>query len=142
MGINLARHGQEPIRKRAEADRLITSGFTLLEMMTVVTIVSILATLAVPTYRHATTKAREASLKQTLFTVRDVIDQYRADRGTYPSSLEELAKHQYLRELPIDPITRSATTWQTIAEDSEGGIFDIHSGSTLLALDGTAYNVW
>ena len=117
-------------------------GFTLLELMLVITIVALLATLAEPIWVNATIKAREAALKQTLFTMRDVIDQYRADHGKYPPTLEELEKEKYIRKLPEDPFTRSTTTWQEIADETEGGIFDVHSGSPLVGLSGTAYNEW
>jgi general secretion pathway protein G len=117
-------------------------GFTLLELMLVITIVAVLATLAEPIWQQATIKAKEAALKQTLFTVRDVIDQYRADHGKYPPALEDLAKDKYLRKIPEDPFTRSPTTWQEITDEAEGGIVDIHSGSPLVGLRGTPYNEW
>ena len=118
------------------------SGYTLLEMMIVVTIVAILATLAEPMWQESITRAREASLKQTLFTVRDVLDQYRADHGKYPQAMAEVVSAGYLRQMPSDPFTRSATTWQEIPSESEGGVFDVHSGSPLVSTDGTPYNEW
>jgi general secretion pathway protein G len=117
-------------------------GYTLLELMIVVTIVAILATLAEPMWQESVTKAREASLKQTLFTVRDVLDQYRADHGKYPQAITEVVSSGYLRQMPPDPFTRSATTWQEIPSESEGGVFDVHSGSPLVGTDGTPYNQW
>lgn len=118
-------------------------GFTLLELMTVVTIIGILATLAVPNYQLSVTKAREGALKQALFVLRDVIDQYRTDKGKYPPALAALVTAGYLRSLPADPITRSTHTWQEIPDDSEGGVFDVHSGSMLVSIsDGTPYNEW
>ena len=117
-------------------------GYTLLELMIVVTIVAILATLAQPVWQESVTKAREASLKQTLFTVRDVLDQYRADHGKYPQAMAEVVSAGYLRQIPSDPFTRSATTWQEIPSESEGGVFDVHSGSPLVGTDGTPYNQW
>ena len=118
-------------------------GFTLLELMTVVTIIGILATLAVPNYQLSVKKAREGALKQALFVLRDVIDQYRADKGKYPPALADLVTAGYLRSLPADPITRSTQTWQEIPDDREGGIFDVHSGSPLVSIsDGTPYNEW
>jgi general secretion pathway protein G len=118
------------------------SGFTLLELMIVVSIIGILATFAVPSYRQSVVKAREAVLQQDLATIRDVLDQYRADRGKYPPSLAEIVTAGYLRAVPIDPITRSASTWQEIVDETEGGIFDVHSGADLVASNGTAYNRW
>lgn len=117
-------------------------GYTLLELMIVVTIVAILATLAQPMWQESVTRAREASLKQTLFTMRDVLDQYRADRGKYPQAMEEVVSAGYLRQMPSDPFTRSVTTWQEIPSESEGGVFDVHSGSPLVGTDGTPYNQW
>ena len=130
--------------KRIRLRRGVASeaGYTLLELMIVVTIVAILATLAQPMWQESVTRAREASLKQTLFTMRDVLDQYRADRGKYPQAMEEVVSAGYLRQMPSDPFTRSVTTWQEIPSESEGGVFDVHSGSPLVGTDGTPYNQW
>jgi general secretion pathway protein G len=120
-----------------------TSGFTLLELMTVVTIIGILATLAVPNYELRVTKAREGALKQTLFVLRDVIDNYRADKGKYPQALTDLVTAGYLRSVPLDPITRSTQSWQEIQDSIERGISDVHSGSQLVSIsDGKPYNEW
>ena len=125
------------------SERWHSAGFTLLEMMIVVTVIGILATLAVPNYTATVVKAREAALKQGLFVIRDVIDQYRADRGKYPQALTDLSAAGYLRALPTDPFTRSTSTWQEIADQIDGGIIDVHSGSTLVSVsDGTPYNEW
>ena len=125
------------------SERWHSAGFTLLEMMIVVTVIGILATLAVPNYTATVVKAREAALKQGLFVIRDVIDQYRADRGKYPQALTDLSAAGYLRALPTDPFTRSTSTWQEIADQIDGGIIDVHSGSMLVSvLDGTPYNEW
>lgn len=117
-------------------------GFTILELMIVVTIVGILATMAVPSYHGSVLRAREAALRQDLFTMRDVLDQHRADKGTYPESLEELVSTGYLRALPVDPFTRSASTWQEIIEPTESGVFDVYSGSDLVGSNGVPYNQW
>lgn len=120
-----------------------TSGFTLLELMTVVTIIGILTTLAVPNYELRVTKAREGALKQTLFVLRDVIDNYRADKGKYPQALTDLVTAGYLRSVPHDPITRSTQSWQEIQDSIERGISDVHSGSQLVSIsDGKPYNEW
>ena len=124
---------------------LAQGGFTLLEIMIVMAIVGILITIAEPSYRVQTMKARETALQKDLFVMRDVIDQYAADQGRYPDSLQDLVSASYLRGLPVDPFTRSAETWIEVLEaegDEPGGVFDVHSGSDLLALDGTAYNAW
>lgn len=121
---------------------LFQRGFTLIELMTVVSIIGILATLAVPSYHSALLRAREASLRQDLFTLRDVIDQHRADQGKYPSVLGDLIKAGYLRTIPVDPFTRSETTWQEKLEQTEGGIFDVFSGSDLVGSNGVPYNQW
>ncbi|HZC68920.1 MAG TPA: hypothetical protein VE201_09915 [Nitrospirales bacterium] len=120
-------------------------GFTLLELVSIVTIVGILVTMAVPSYRTSVVKAREAVLMRDLFTVRDLLDQHRADKGKYPNSLNDLVKAGYLRAIPMDPFTRSTSTWQEIyeaTEATEGGIFDIHSGSDLVGTNGVPYNEW
>lgn len=110
--------------------------------MIVVTIVGILATLAVPSYHVSVLKAREAALRQDLFTMRDVLDQYRADKGRYPDGLGEVVSEGYLRTLPVDPFTRSSSTWQAIMEPTEGGVFDVYSGSDLVGSNGVPYNQW
>ncbi len=123
-------------------------GYTLVELMSVVAIVGILVTLAIPTFQQSALKAREAALKQNLFTMRAVIDQYYADVGNYPPSLEELVEAKYIREIPVDPFTKSQTTWtaiyedQTEEEENPAGIFDVKSGSDQVALDGTPYKEW
>ena len=117
-------------------------GFTLLEMMIIVSIVGILVTLAVPSYRQSVVRAHEAVLIRDLFTIRDLLDQHRADKGKYPGSLKDLVAVGYLRAVPVDPFTRSATTWQEIYEATEGGVFDVHSGSNLVGTNGTPYNQW
>lgn len=118
-------------------------GFTLLEIMTVVTIVGILTTLAMPNYELSIKKAREGALKQALFVLRDVIDQYRADQGKYPHALTDLVAAGYLRSVPTDPITRSSQTWQEIPDSTESGISDVHSGSPLVSIsNGKSYNEW
>ncbi len=119
-------------------------GFTLIELMIVMTIIAILLTIAQPMYRESTIKAKEAVLMEDLFALRDVIDQFYLDKSRYPDSLEELTDGGYIRSLPKDPFTRMTDTWQFVAppEGFEGSIYDVHSGSDMVALDGTAYNEW
>ena len=118
------------------------SGFTLIELMIVVSIIGILATIAVPSYQSSLMKAREAVLRQDLFTLRELLDHHRADKGKYPPSLDSLVAAGYLRVLPNDPFTNSSTSWQEMLEPTEGGIFDVYSGSDLVGTNGTAYNKW
>lgn len=129
-----------------ELQRKQPDGFTIIELMTVVSIVGILATLAVPSYQAALLRARETALRHDLFTIRDLLDQHRADQGKYPSSLEALKSAGYLRQIPADPFTSSATTWQEITEPSvgavEGGVVDVYSGSDRIGTNGVPYNQW
>jgi general secretion pathway protein G len=119
-----------------------TDGFTLLELMIVVSIVGILATIAAPTYQKSVVKAKEAVLRQDLFTLRDVLDQHRADQGKYPSSLQALVGAGYLRAIPKDPFTNSETTWQEMTDSVEEGVIDVFSGSEFVGTNGTPYNRW
>lgn len=117
-------------------------GFTLIELLIVVSIVGILATLAVPSYQASVIKAREAALRQDLFAMRDVLDQHRADQGKYPSSLQALVSAGYLRAIPTDPFTNSSASWQEITNLAEGGIVDVFSGSEFVGTNGMPYNRW
>ena len=117
-------------------------GFTLIELLIVVSIVGILATLAIPSYQASVIKAREAALRQDLFAMRDVLDQHRADQGKYPPSLQALVSAGYLRAIPTDPFTNSSTSWQEMTDVKEGGIFDVFSGSEFVGTNGMPYNRW
>ncbi len=119
-------------------------GFTLIELMIVMSIVAILLTIAQPTFRDSKIRAQEAVLMENLFTLRDVIDQFYVDKARYPDSLEELKEGSYIRGIPKDPFTGSAEDWQLIPppEGVEGGVYDVHSGSDRLAIDGSPYNEW
>ncbi len=125
------------------------SGFTLIELLVVMTIMAILATVGVAGYRHKTKVAREAVLKEDLFQMNHALEQYKVDRGRYPSSLQALKDLGYLREIPMDPMTNSRDTWQTEMEppdpdnpDAEAGIWRVRSGSTEVGENGIAYNEW
>jgi general secretion pathway protein G len=119
-----------------------THGFTLLELMIVVSIIGILATLAVPSYQSSVVKAKEAALRQDLSTLRDVLDQHKADQGKYPPSLSALVSAGYLRGVPKDPFTGATTTWQEMSDPVEGGVVDIFSGAEFVGTNGTPYNRW
>jgi general secretion pathway protein G len=118
------------------------NGFTLIELLIVVSIIGILATMAVPTYQTSVMKAKEAVLRQDLMTLRDVLDQHRADQGKYPISLQTLVSAGYLRAVPQDPFTNSNMTWQEITGITEEGVIDVFSGSEFVGTNGTPYNQW
>jgi general secretion pathway protein G len=117
-------------------------GFTLLELMIVVSVIGILATIAAPSYQSSVIKAKEAALRQDLTTVRDVLDQHKADQGKYPPSLSVLVGRGYLRAIPKDPFTGVTTTWQEISDPVDGGVVDIFSGAEFVGTNGTPYNQW
>lgn len=131
-----------PSIKTGDPSRRLPNGFTMIELMIVVSIVGLLATIAAPSYQASVVKAREVALRTDLFTLRDLLDQHRADQGRYPASLQALASAGYLRKIPTDPFTGAPTSWQEIAEPTEGGIFDVYSGSDLIGTNGTPYNQW
>lgn len=127
------------------------NGFTLIEMLIVFALIGILVGLGLPQYKYATKRARESVLKENLFQMRKLIDQYYADKGKYPYSLQALVDEKYMRAIPIDPITGSSETWVEIPEilseedlilAVEPGIADVLSGSEMKALDGTLYSTW
>jgi len=134
----------ESIAASAPRFRQKHGGYTLIELMIVLSIIGILASIAQPNFQKSIIRAKETSLRRSLFVLRDVIDQYYADHGKYPSSLDELVEKKYIRQVPEDPFTRSRSTWILIPpeDDPGGGVYDVHSGSDLVSLDGTPYNEW
>jgi general secretion pathway protein G len=124
-------------------------GFTLIELLVVIALISILAAMAVVQYRNSIQRTQEATLKTDLFRMRDAIDQYYADKGKYPSSLDALVSDGYMRKVPEDPFTKSADSWQTVPAEpdpgnpsAEAGIYDVKSGAQGQALDGSTFVDW
>lgn len=119
-------------------------GFTLIELIVVFLIIAILLTLAMPRYFSSIDRSKEAVLKENLYQMRDAIGKYYGDKGKYPESLEALTADKYLRKLPVDPLTESATTWVIVPpqDPEKSGVFDVKSGAEGKAADGTAFSEW
>jgi general secretion pathway protein G len=124
-------------------------GYTLIELIIVMAIISILVSIAVPQYQKSLRRTKESMLHSHLQTLRTVIDEYTFDKKKAPQTLDDLVAEGYLRAVPIDPITGSDQTWRKIIEDSltavdqtQPGIFDVRSGSDLTSLEGTPYSEW
>jgi len=124
-------------------------GFTLIEMMIVISIIIILTAIAVPIYKQHVLRAREAVLKEDLYSMRQSIDQFTQDKDKAPQALDDLVSAGYMRQIPKDPFTDSDQTWEPVTDDSiqvlgqtDTGISDVHSGSKQVGSDGTAYNTW
>jgi general secretion pathway protein G len=124
-------------------------GFTLVELMIVMAIIAILMSVAIPIYTRSITRSKESVLKNNLFTLRNVIDEYTYDKQKAPQTLNDLVSDGYLRQIPVDPITGTADSWKIIMEDSsntanqsEPGIFDVRSSSDKISLEGTPYSEW
>lgn len=142
--------------------RKSAAGFTLIELLIVMTIIGILAAISVPNYQGGVIKAREAVLREDLYGLRSAIDQFYADTGRYPDTLKEMVEQRYLREVPMDPFTRSNDAWVTVAPPPpppvisttgtttssgglappKGNVYDVHSGSKLVGLNNIPYNEW
>jgi len=124
-------------------------GFTLIELMVVISIIVILLSLAIPNYSQSILHAKETALRDDLYTMRSVIDQYTLDKQKAPQSLQDIVDAHYLKEIPKDPFTNSRETWVPVTDDSlmspdqtAPGIMDVHSGSDLTSSEGTAYSTW
>lgn len=150
-GLNSRRMG---LRKGAGLKRCARrrqAGFTLIELMIVITIMAILISVALPAYQQSILRARESVLKQNLFTLRSVISQYTLDKQKAPQALDDLVTAGYLKQIPVDPTTGRNDTWapdeeqdtiMSMDQQDQGGIIDVHSGSQMVGSDGTAYNTW
>jgi general secretion pathway protein G len=124
-------------------------GFTLIELMVVMAIISVLLAIALPIYQKSIVRAKESVLRNNLFTLRSMIDEYTIDKQKAPETLQDLVSQGYLRQIPQDPLTGSDQTWKLIMEDAPigggnnpPGIFDVRSGSDKTGLDGTPYADW
>lgn len=129
-----------------------TEGFTLIELVVVFALIGILVGLALPQFQTGTRRARESVLKENLYVMRTLINQYYTDKMKYPASLQTLVDEGYIRKIPIDPITKAAETWIEVPEILNlddmlsgmevPGIVDVHSGSEGTAMDGTIFSTW
>ena len=141
-----------------EESRRGQRGFTLIELMVVAAIIGILASMAVVQLRQTPQRAKEAALKENLYVLRNVIDQYFTDKGKYPDSLQTLVTDGYIRKIPVDPMTQSDSSWVEVQAEADqpagdtgdaaaggdvgGGVADVKSGSEGTALDGSRYSEW
>jgi general secretion pathway protein G len=146
---NLNATGEASTEKCERRFRCSCSGFTLIELLVVMALIVILASISLAVHTNSQTRAREAVLKEDLFRMRDAIDQYYADKNAYPPALDDLIAQKYLRAVPVDPFTNSASTWQTVMSEIDPanpsampGVFDVKSGADGTALDGTRYADW
>ncbi len=124
-------------------------GYTIIELLIVMSIIGILASIAVPNYRWGLIRAREAVLRENLYSFRSTIDQFYADQGKFPDSIQELMDKKYLRDIPKDPFTGKKDSWVTVQPPAptdggeiKGSVYDVHSGSNMVGSDGTPYNEW
>lgn len=124
-------------------------GFTLIELMIVISMILILVSISIPAYNQSILRAKESVLRQDLFELRSLISQYTLDKQKAPQSLDDLVQAQYIKQIPMDPMTGSNSTWTVDQEDTvmsvdqqEPGISDVHSGATQTSSDGSAYSTW
>lgn len=134
--------GESIMRRRSK-------GFTLMELLVVMTVIALLASVGIVGYRHSVKATKEAVLKENLFILNHALEQFKADRGRYPTSIAQLRDREYVREIPVDPFTKSKETWRAEFEqadsdtgDSEPGIVRIRSGSDELSEDNIPYSEW
>lgn len=156
MVKTMTSHPQPLPHPRARRTARREDGFTIIELIIVIALIGILVAIVMPNLKDQPTRAKEAVLKTNLRTMRDVLDQYKGDKGHYPTSLDTLVDEGYLREIPVDPITKTQE-WDVVyeevsfeeagaetdqSEDGQPGIYDLHSTSERLSLDGTPYSEW
>ncbi len=134
---------------RTRPEGAAARGFTMVELVVVVSLIIVLASIGMAQYRSVVVRAQEAVLKEDLYRMRDALDQYHADKQEYATSLEDLVTEGYLRAIPKDPFTNSADTWQPVLSEPDesdptaaSGIFDVKSGSDRTAIDGSKYADW
>lgn len=134
---------------RSRCSHARSAGFTLLELMIVMVIIGVLASIAIPSFTLNVKKAREAVLREDLHTIRSAIDSYTYDKQKAPQTFDDLVQSGYLKVMPKDPFTQRADTWQpvqgdvlTSIDETEGGIDDVHSGDQQVSTEGTTYNTW
>ena len=135
--------------QNGEGQSRAADGFTLIELIIVMTVIGLLASIAIPSFINSVKRAREAVLKEDLHTMRSAIDGYTVDREQAPQALEDLVQAGYLKSIPVDPMTSRSDTWITAQSDvltsiseTQGGISDVHSGAQGLATDGSSFNTW
>jgi len=138
---------QNPVQRRPA--RRALRGFTFVELMVVMAIIAVLLSVAIPIYTRSIIRAKESVLKNNLFTMRTVIDEYTYDKQKAPQTLQDLVSDGYLREVPMDPMTGNSDSWKIIQEDpsntvnqQQPGIYDVRSGSDKTSLEGTPYSDW
>lgn len=139
--------GFNPASRDDNKPSRLAAGFTLLELIVVITIMGILLSIALPNYRNSILQAREAVLRENLYRLRDLIDQYQSDKGKYPETLETLVTEGYVRKIPTDPMT--SEPWTEVPPDNDAtggevltGVFDVKSASAQVGMNGVPYNEW
>lgn len=137
------------LKKLKQLMKKMNKGFTLIELLIVMSIIGILAAISVPNYKWGIIKAKEAVLREDLYNLRTTIDQFYADQGKYPDSLQDMVDKKYLHDIPKDPFTTMKDTWVVVTppppgegQEVKGSVYDVHSGSNLIGTNGTSYNEW